>query len=559
MTSITTTLLLFLPHLVGASATEEAADLIVSAARIVTLEEGQPEVEAVAVRDGRIVALGDRDQMEAFKGPDTETIQVPAGLVVPGFIEGHGHFLGVGEARLMLDLRQATSWSAIVTQVAEAVERAGAGRLILGRGWHQEKWLSLPEGAVEGLPTHHDLSRVSPDNPVVLVHASGHASFANAKAMAMAGIDRDTPDPEGGQIVHDPKGEPTGFFRETAEALLGPAMQSATPPDLATVVQLADEECLSKGITSFQDAGSSFDTIDRLANLAEAGQIGVRLWVMVRDSLKAQRERLASARRIGVADDHLTVRAIKHSVDGALGSHGAWLLEPYADAPQSAGLNTTSLQEIEESAQLALKHDYQLCVHAIGDRANREMLDLYQRSFEKLESHDLRWRIEHVQHLSSADIPRFQELGVIASMQAVHCTSDGPWVPERLGLERSKQGAYLWRALLDSGAVVTNGTDAPVEDVDPIANFHAAVTRRMSNGRVFFAAQRMTRMEALRATTYSNAYAAFEEELKGSLALGKLGDLVILDRDILEIPEKQIRDARVLYTIVGGKVLYRAE
>jgi predicted amidohydrolase YtcJ len=322
-------------------------------------------------------------------------------------------------------------------------------------------------------------------------------------------------------------------------------------------LRLANEECLSNGVTSFQDAGTGFATIDLMREMADAGEIGVRLWVMLIEDNDALEGRVADYRVVGAADDHLTVRAIKRLVDGALGSHGAWLLEPYTDLSGSTGHNTIPLDELERTARIALDHDLQLCVHAIGDRGNRETLDLYERLLAEEDGRSgLRWRVEHAQHLHPDDIPRFAELGVIASMQGIHCTSDGPWVPQRLGDLRAAQGAYVWRSLLDSGATVSNGTDAPVEDVDPIPNFHALVTRETASGERFHPEQRMTRIEALRAYTINAAYAAFEEEVKGSLAPGKLADVTVLSEDILTVPEEKILDAKVLYTIVGGEVLY---
>jgi len=310
-------------------------------------------------------------------------------------------------------------------------------------------------------------------------------------------------------------------------------------------------------VTSFHDAGSDYATIERMRELAEAGRLGVRLWVMLSEDNAILEETIDDHRMIGAADDHLTVRAIKRSVDGALGSHSAWLLEPYRDLPDTAGLNSTPLEELADTARIAAEHDFQLCVHAIGDRGNREVLDLYERVFENLpQQRDSRWRIEHAQHLDPSDVPRFAELGVIASMQGVHCTSDGPWVPLRLGDERAESGAYLWRELIESGAVVINGTDAPVEDVDPIANFYASVTRLMPSGEAFYPDQRMTRIEALESYTRNAAFAAFEEDLKGTLTPGKLADVVVLSRDILAVPEAQIPEAEVLYTIVGGELLY---
>ncbi len=533
----------------------DPAELVVLNGRLVTLA-GPAEAGALAAAGGRIVFVGSSDEARSWIGPDTEVLDLEGRLGVPGFIEGHGHFWGVGEARLQLALEGAETWDEIVAQVAEAVADAEPGTWILGRGWHQSKWSETPVPAVQGLPTHHSLSAVSPENPVLLGHASGHMAFANARAMELAGIDAATADPEGGEIVRDANGEPTGALRETAENLVaGLRSENLEPSHVRQVVRLAAEESLAKGITSFQDAGSSFGLIDAYRQMADEGALPVRLWVMVRESNEAMAAELGRYRMIDRGDGFLTVRGIKRSIDGALGSHGAWLLDPYDDMPWSAGLNTTSLDVMEETARLAREHDFQFCVHAIGDRANRETLDLFERVLAG--DRTRRWRVEHAQHLHPDDVPRFAELGVIASMQAVHCTSDGPWVPDRLGEQRSAEGAYVWRDLIDSGAVVTNGTDAPVGDVDPIASFHAAVSRQMTNGEVFHGGQRMTREEALRSYTIDAAYSAFEEDSKGSLEVGKYADLTVLSRDIMTIPEEEIPGTRVVYTIVGGRLAYR--
>jgi predicted amidohydrolase YtcJ len=545
----------------------QEADLVLLHGKVVTLDEARPDAQALAVRGDRIVAVGSDDEIAGFVGSSTRVIDLSGRLAIPGLIEGHGHFMGLGRARLILDLTAAGSWDDIVAMVAEAASEADPGEWIQGRGWHQEKWDAVPEPSVEGLPVHDALSDVSPDNPVVLGHASGHASFVNAKALELAGIDRATPDPDGGEIVRDPRGEATGALRETAQGLVGRVLnrdQAARAPaeveaEMREMARLASKELLAKGITSFQDAGSSFSTIDFFKRLADEGELPVRLYVMVRDSYDRMAEQLADYRMVGYADNRLTVRSIKHVVDGALGSHGAWLLQPYADLPRSSGLPTNPPEEIERAARLAIQHDFQVNTHAIGDRGNREVLDLYERTFrEHADRNDLRWRIEHAQHLDPADIPRFAELGVIASMQAIHGCSDGPWVIPRLGELRAAQGAYVWRDLWESGAVVTNGTDVPVEDADPLASLHCSVTRALNDGSTFFPEQRMTREQALRSYTINNAYAAFEEDLKGMLTPGKLADIVVLSKDIMTIPAEEIPTARVQYTIVGGRVAYEA-
>ncbi|MGH7477820.1 MAG: amidohydrolase [Longimicrobiales bacterium] len=536
--------------------------------RIVTVDPERPEAEALAVADDRIMAVGSRAEIEPHIGSETRVIDLRGRLTIPGFIEGHGHFMGLGEAKLNLDLTRAANWQDIVDLVAAAAREAQPGEWIIGRGWHQEKWSSMPEPTVDGVPTHHTLSAVSPQNPVLLTHASGHASLANATALELAGVTRATPDPDGGTIVRDAEGNATGLLRETASGVVGRArsqdLARRSPEEVEQrarrVIELAGQEALSKGVTSFHDAGVSFTTVDLYERLAEEGALPVRLYVMIREGSDEMARNLAAYRTVGAGNEFLTVRAIKKSIDGALGSHGAWLLEPYTDMPSTAGLNTTPLDEMERTARLAIEHDYQLNVHAIGDRANREVLDLYERTFDaNPEKRDLRWRIEHAQHLHPTDIPRFGELGVIAAMQGVHATSDAPWVPRRLGEQRAREGAYVWESLRRAGARIANGTDVPVEDIDPIASYYASISRRTSDGSVFYSEQRMSRQYALESYTINNAYAAFEEDLKGSLSVGKLADIVVLSADILTVPEEEVPNARVVYTILGGQVVYTNE
>jgi predicted amidohydrolase YtcJ len=541
-----------------------AATMALINGKIVTMEPSQPQVEALVVGGNRIAALGTTADMRRHIGERTQVIDLQGRLVVPGFVEGHGHFTGVGRAQLDLNLMKTESWDEIVSMVAAAVKKASPGQWIYGRGWHQEKWTRTPEPNVEGFPTHESLSTVSPDNPVLLTHASGHASFANARAMELSGVTGATPNPPGGDLLKDANGRPTGLFRETASGLI--SRGAGEPPLTAAqraararrILELASQEVLAKGVTSFQDAGSGFDDVDLMKKMIDEGAINVRLWVMLRVGNPALAANLAKYRTIDYADGFLTVRAIKRSIDGALGPRGAWLLEPYSDKPGDTGHNTTPVEEIRETARLAMQHGYQLCVHAIGDRANRETLNIFEQAFRaNPDKKDLRWRVEHAQHLHPSDIPRFGQLGVIASMQGIHCTSDAPFVTARLGARRAEDGAYVWQKLMKSGAVVTNGTDAPVEDVNPIASYHATVGRKLADGSGFYPDQRMSREDALRSYTLNGAYAAFEEGTRGSLKTGKYADLVVLSKDILTIPEGEIPGAEVLYTIVGGKVRYK--
>jgi predicted amidohydrolase YtcJ len=541
----------------------QQVDLVLKNGRVVTLDRAKPEVRAIAMNKGRVVAVG--SDAEIAKYSAARTIDLKGALAIPGFIEGHGHFMGLGESKMNLNLREARNWEQIVSMVRAAAREAKAGEWILGRGWHQSKWDHVPQPNVHGFPVADEITRAAPDNPVWLTHASGHASIVNGAALSLAGIDAKTKNPPGGEILKDTAGNPTGLLNETAQGLLRRAfsdyMSKQTPAQRAErsrkQVQLAADECLSKGITSFQDAGSSFETVDLLKSLAAGGKLPLRLWLMLRASTAQLAEQGARYRMVDFGDAHLTVRGIKRAIDGALGSRGAWLLEPYADLPSSSGLNTDDPADLRKVAEYAIQNGFQFCVHAIGDRANRETLDIFEAAFKAHPGRkDVRWRIEHAQHISAADIPRFGKLGVIASMQGVHCTSDAPYVLARLGPKRAEEGAYVWRKLMSSGAIVTNGTDAPVEDVDPIASFHATVSRKLKDGSVFYPSQRLTREEALRTYTVNNAIAAFEEKDKGTLAAGMLADVTVLSKDILRIAEDEIPAARVLYTIVGGKVRY---
>lgn len=552
----------------SAPAPEDTADLVLRGGHVVTVDSVVPEARAVAIRGDHILAVGSDDDIARYIGPTTEVVELNGRLLVPSFIEGHGHFMRLGEAQMILDLTQVRSWEEIVGMVAAATRDAAPGAWITGHGWHQEKWDSLPGPSVEGVPLHTELSAASPDNPVLLTHASAHAAFANARAMQLAGIDEGTPDPPGGEIVRGPDGRPTGLLRETAQRLVDEALSASDTAlsegdriaRLRRQVQLAGDEALSKGVTTFHDAGEDFATIDFLRTLAGENALPIRLYVMVRYQTNEEMdERLPAYRMIGYGNNFLTVRSIKRQLDGALGSHGALLLEPYVDLPESHGLTLEDPEDIAGTAAIALRHGFQLNTHAIGDSANRVVLDLYEHAFETVESGDRRWRIEHAQHVDPADLPRFAKLGVIAAVQGVHATSDGPWIPRRLGEARTERTSYRWRDMLDSGAVVGNGTDTPVEDIDPIASFYSSVSRRMVNGEKFHPEQAMTRMEALRSYTLSNAYAAFEEDLKGSITPGKLADLVVLSKDIMTVPEEEIPTAVVDLTVLGGQIRYRRE
>jgi predicted amidohydrolase YtcJ len=560
-------LLLLLSTIVVAGQNQPApATLVLRNGKVVTVDAATPEAQAVAIRGDRIVAVGTNQAIQQYVGPVTQVIDLRGQLAIPGLVESHGHFMGLGQSKLTLDLMDVKDWDEIVSMVAAAAKQAKPGEWILGRGWHQEKWTSVPKPNVEGFPFHDALSKVSPNNPVILTHASGHATFVNAKAMEAANLTQTTTNPSGGEILKDSTGRPIGLLRETASGLVGRAYEqwrsamtaAEREGDARRQIQLAVQASLEKGITSFQDAGSNFTTIDALKQVASEGGLGIRLWVMVRDSNDNLRARLGQYRAVGLNDNHLTIAAIKVVADGALGSRGAWMLEPYSDSPSSVGLPTNSPESIAQTSQIALEHNVQLCVHAIGDRANREVLNVYERAFKsRPDQKDLRWRIEHAQHISAADIPRFGKLGVIPAMQGIHATSDAPYVLARLGPKRAEEGAYVWQKLMKSGAIIANGTDVPVERIDPMANFYATITRKTKDGSVFFGDQKMTRAEALKSYTWNGAFAAKEEALKGSIAVGKLADITVLSKDIMTVAENEIPSTQAVYTIVGGKVAYQ--
>lgn len=557
---------IFLSILMFACGTDKpSADLIIINGTVATVDSANTIAEAIAIKDGKILFVGTNSEVNSYKGDSTKIIDADGNFVMPGFIDSHAHFLGLGKSKQILDLKGANNFDEVVAAVAEAAENTLPGEWITGRGWHQEKWDPVPNENVNGYPYHDQLSAASPLNPVYLTHASGHAIIANAKAMELAGVTSETPNPSGGNIVKDSTGRLTGVFEENAEELITKVYQDYRSKlsneqliqEKIDAYLLAAQECLSKGITTLYDAGSTFEEIDLLKNLVDSNKISVRLNLMISAGNEELKNKAKDYRIIGYGDNHLTVRAVKKYIDGALGSRGAWLLSPYGDDTTNTGLNVTPLSELKETAEICLENDLQMCTHAIGDKGNREILNIYEEAYNKSDNKDLRWRIEHAQHLSNRDIPRFGELGIIPSMQGVHCTSDAVFVEKRLGTYRSREGAYAWRKLIDTGATICNGTDAPVEDVSPIACFYSSVTRMLPDGTTFYPEQKMTREEALRSYTINGALAAFEEDIKGSLEKGKLADIVILSNNLLTCEDRELPNTQVLYTIVGGKVLYQ--
>jgi hypothetical protein len=561
------------------------ADLVLINGKIVTVDDRLPEVQALAVHGDRIAAVGSDGEIKSHIGLKTEVLDLNGKVAIPGFIEGHAHLVMLGQSLQRLNLRDASSWNEIVDMVRTAARDVDPGQPISGWGWHQDKWTHPPLQNIDGLPTHHELSQAAPNNPVLLTHGSGHMCVTNAKAMELAGVTNSTPNPPGGQILRTATGEPVGVFIESAVGLIqkrvDESRREGSPHQIEdakrTAITLAVQDCLSKGVTSFQDAGATFETIDLFKELVDEGELGIRLWVMVNEGNERLEEKLATYRSANTGDNRLTVRAVKRLIDGAMGAHSAWMLEPYADLPDSSGFSTLvsssyadlhegsdedplfPLAYVTETAQIAIQNDVQLCTHAIGDRACREILDIYEKTLRAHpEKKDLRWRIEHASLLSPADIDRFAKLGVIPSIQAISIITDAPWMIDRIGKKRAKERLFTFQKLIKSGAVLINGTDAPVEDIDPLPCFYASVTCRMPDGTIFWPDQRMTRKQALRAYTINGAYAAFEENIKGSLTPGKLADITVLSKDIMKIPEEEILNTRVLYTILGGKVVYQA-
>lgn len=547
---------------------QEAADTIISGGKIYTMNDSQPVVEAVAIKGEKVLYAGNLAGAEKYRGEGTQSINLEGKVMTPGFIEGHGHLMGIGYNQLELDLMDTKSYSEIIARVQEAVTKAKPGQWIVGRGWHQDKWDEKPGKVIKGFPLHQELSKVSPDNPVFLKHASGHAGFANAKAMSIAGVNILSKEgklvkvPAGGEIIRDEAGNPTGLFNENAMDLITVHIPEPTDEYNRQALDLAFDLLLKNGITEFHDAGASGASIDLFHKIKQEHKLRVRLYTMVSgEDRSLVREWLRRGPEID-STYWLTIRSIKLHCDGALGSRGAWLLEPYADRSDFSGMATYSMDTVLATAREALEQGFQVCSHAIGDRTNREILDRYEIAFKENpeRSKDHRFRIEHAQHLHPDDIPRFAKLGVIPSMQAIHMSSDRPWAINRLGEKRIVEGAYMWQSLLNSGARIVNGTDAPIEPVNPIACFYASVTRKTLKGEPeggYEPKEKMTREQALRSYTLDAAYGAFEEKIKGSIEPGKLADFTVFSADLMTIPEEEILKTEVMMTIVGGKIAYQ--
>ena len=544
---------------------DQKADMIIHNGVIYTMNDLNPIAEAVAVGDGKIIALGKYRDLDPLINAKTKIINLSGAMMTPGIIEGHGHFYGLGLAKMQLDLSKTESYQDLIDMVSDAVRNSNPGEWILGRGWHQSKWSDNKDDFVKGFQTHDRLSEVSPDNPVWLKHASGHAGFANQNAMDIANVNRETEFGFGGEIIKDLSKEPTGVFNERAQGLISSHIDNNLSEDSdIRAIELAVKTSLENGITSFHDAGTGKKTIEILREAINRGILKVRIYAMLtsRDTTLLN-EWYKKGPEIGTGGDLLTIRSIKLNADGALGSRGAWLIDEYTDRPGHYGMPTQSMEYVYRVAKNGLLSGFQVNSHAIGDKANREILNEYEKVFNEHPdlAADHRWRIEHAQHVAPADIPRFGRMKVIPSIQGIHMSSDRPWAIDRLGKKRIEESAYVWRDLIDHGAILINGSDVPVEPIDPVASFYASTTRKTLKGFPDFGyepKQKMTRIEALKSYTLNAAYGAFEENIKGSIEIGKYADFTVFSQNLITIPEDKILDTKILYTIVNGVVEYQA-
>jgi predicted amidohydrolase YtcJ len=533
----------------------QPADLVVTAGHVYTADAAHPLAQAFAVREGRVVFVGSAREALALRGPQTRLVDLPDLTVLPGITDAHCHLLSLGTSLRMVDLTGTRSYEDVIRRVAARAAQARSGEWILGRGWNQMNW------ADTRFPTHEALSRAVPGNPVLLTRVDGHAMLVNARALEAAHITAQTPDPEGGRILRNADRSPTGVFVDDAEALVSRVVPPPSREETRDAVLAAVAEANRWGLVGIHDAGVGASTIDIYQELARTGRYNLRNYVMIMGDSGNLRPYLARGPQQALYDGRIWLRAIKLVADGALGSRGAALLEDYSDEPGNRGLITTPLDYVHAVAVQALRHGFQLNVHAIGDRANREVLNAFEAAFQEVPTADHRFRIEHAQIIHRQDIPRFAQLGVIPSMQTSHQSSDAPMAMNRIGWMRA-QGAYAWRSLLNTGVVIPNGTDFPVEQVNPLIGFHAAITRQDAGGWPaggWFPAERMTREEALLAMTLWPAYASFTEGVQGSLSPGTYADFVVLSQDIMSVAPDRILDTQVLMTVLGGQVVYQKE
>lgn len=530
------------------------ADLIVTNARVYTVDDSRPLVEAFAVRDGRIVFTGSQREAAVLKGANTRVVDAGGRTIIPGMVDAHAHFNNLAKKLRSVDLIGTRSYDEVIARVVERAKTTPKGSWIIGRGWDQNAWGNT------AFPTHDALSAALPDHPVLLERVDGHAQLANANAMRLAGLTAAAKDPTGGKIVRDGKGNPTGVLIDRAENLVADKVPEPTTEEWRAMHTDAIKVMHRWGLVGMHDAGASRAMIDLYEDMAKNGQLDLRLYIMISDNAEALKHYFGMGPRSALHDGRVWVRAVKLYADGAMGSRGAALLEPYSDDPNNTGLLLSTQAHIQEVAEAGLKAGFQINTHAIGDRGNRVVLDAYEKAFGIVPAFDHRFRVEHAQILHQDDIPRFAQLGVIPSMQASHQTSDMYWIGKRLGPTRL-YGAYAWQSLLQTGVVVPNGSDFPVEEVNPLISFHASIARQDARdwpAGGWFSEQRMSREDALRSMTLWAAYSAFQEKDMGSITPGKYADFVMLDQDIMRVPAEMVLQTRVLATYMGGKLVFSA-
>ncbi len=529
-----------LPIAFAVTAAAQTADLAITHARIYTVNQKQPNATAIAVRAGKILAVG--DDVSRYIAASTKVIDAKGATVIPGFIDSHGHVRALGDMLGSVDLRGLSSQTDAVNKIKAAAAAHKPGEWIEGFAWDQNLWTG------QQFPDAAGISQVAPNNPVALERVDGHALWVNRKAMELADINAATPDPPGGKLLRDSKGVPTGVLLDQAQQLVRKKIPPASASQIEASLQRATEQLAHDGITTVHDAGVQYEDIAAYRSLIRANKLPIRIYAMILYPLP-----LPAKPEIG---DFLTIRSAKLVSDGALGSRGAAMLEPYSDDPGNRGLQILDRATIRAAAETALAKGFQVNTHAIGDRANRNALEAYADVLKG--PNDKRFRIEHAQVVAPEDFAKFKQYSIIASMQATHATSDMLWAQDRVGPQRIK-GAYAWQTFLHLGVHVPNGSDFPVEDPNPLLGFYAAVTRQKLDGTPpggWFPNQRMSREEALRSWTIEGAYAAFEENRKGSLEPGKLADFVMLSADIMTIPPAEIPHTRVTLTVVNGKIVF---
>lgn len=523
------------------------ADLVLKGGTLITMEKELPQAGALAVQSQKIVWVGKTEDADKWIGERTKVIDLKGAFVYPGFIESHAHIVSLGSSRLEIDLNEVPDVAAVAKLVKERVAKAKKGDWILGRGWDQNLWPG------KQFPTAADLDADSPENPVSLERTDGHALWANSVALKLAAITAETKDPQGGKIIRDAKGNPTGVLVDTAADILYAKMKALTKDEEIQRTEITLKEAVQKGVTTVTDAGSSEADIEAWKAMAERNELPARIYSMVWMPAAFGEAYLKSGPK--TFGPYFEMRSLKLVVDGAMGSRGAALLEPYLDDPSNTGLLMWKEDELMRVLKAAKAAGIQVGIHAIGDRANRMVLDAYERIGVK----DLRWRIEHAQMLALSDIPRFSKIDVIASMQPIHATADMGWTPDRIGPERMK-GSYAWQSLLKNGVRIAGGSDAPVEDMNPLWGIYAAITRQDKDGKPeggWLPQEKVSREEALKMYTVDAAYTMFHENDLGSIREGKLADLVVLPQNLLTCEPKSLIDMKVLYTIVGGQIRKR--